>query len=345
MPDKKHGLGRGISSLLGSDFNLDEQVNTIINKTTGEKPVIEKNKEAKTAVSKKEESAARTANVRGAGATVSDAVDSDRIEAIYVPISSVSPNPNQPRKAFKPEAITELAESIKSQGILQPLLVEEIVPGKYSIIAGERRFRAAKEAHLDKLPVIIKKLSELDRIQMSLIENIQRENLNPIEEATAYQYLIKRSGMTQEEVAEKVGKSRSAIANSIRLLSLNDSLKDDIIAGNLSAGHARAILSLTNPSDQQLLREKIIDGDLSVREAEKLAEEYNKGHKFVPKKGAKDSDPEISEVVEKFVSAVGARCDIKGTLSKGKITIRFRSQQDLERIYGLISGGGELFTE
>ena len=239
----------------------------------------------------------------------------------------------------------DLALSIKSQGVIQPLVVEEIGPGKYSIIAGERRFRAAKQAGLDKLPVIIRKPSELDRIQMSLIENLQRENLNPIEEATAYQYLIQRSGMTQEDVAEKVGKSRSAVANSIRLLSLNDSIKDDLIAGNISAGHARAILSLVNPSDQMLLRDRIIQSDLSVRESEKLADEYNKGHKFIQKKKRKDDDPEISEVVEKFVTAFGARCAIKGSLSKGQLTIRFRSQQDLERIYELISGGEELFRE
>ena len=335
--DKKHGLGRGISSLFGGDFTLDEQVDNIINKTTGveRKP---KTAETKAPAVKKEAD-----NEIKISEPVKD--NPDRIEAVYVPITSVSPNPNQPRKSFDPESISELAESIKSQGIIQPLLVEEIVPGKYSIIAGERRFRAANEAGLKKVPVIIKKLSDLERIQMSLIENIQRENLNPIEEATAYQYLMKRSGMTQEEVSEKVGKSRSAIANSIRLLSLNDSIKDDIISGNLTAGHARALLSLVNPSDQILLRDKIINEDLSVREAERLAEEYNKGHKFIQKKGSKDEDPEISEVVEKFVSAFGARCDIKGTLSKGKLTIKFRSQQDLERIYGLISGGEELFTE
>ena len=335
--DKKHGLGRGISSLFGGDFTLDEHVDNIINKTTG---VEKKPKTAETkapAVKKEADSEVKISE------PVKD--NPDRIEAVYVPITSVSPNPNQPRKSFDPESISELAESIKSQGIIQPLLVEEIVPGKYSIIAGERRFRAANEAGLKKIPVIIKKLSDLERIQMSLIENIQRENLNPIEEATAYQYLMKRSGMTQEEVSEKVGKSRSAIANSIRLLSLNDSIKDDIISGNLTAGHARALLSLVNPSDQILLRDKIINEDLSVREAERLAEEYNKGHKFIQKKGSKDEDPEISEVVEKFVSAFGARCDIKGTLSKGKLTIKFRSQQDLERIYGLISGGEELFTE
>ena len=151
--------------------------------------------------------------------------------------------------------------------------------------------------------------------------------------------------MTQEELAEKVGKSRSAVANSIRLLSLSDSLKDDIISGTITAGHARAILSLVNPSDQSLLREKIVNEDLSVREAEKLAEEYNKGHKFVPKKKEKEDNPEISEVVEKFVSIIGARCDIKGTLDKGRLTIKFRSQHDLERIYELLSGGEELFTE
>ena len=337
--DKKHGLGRGISSLFGGDFSLDEQVENIINKTTGaESKATETPSEPKSAVKKKTSSEIKIPN-----AVEEDT--SNRIQAINVPLSSVSPNPNQPRKSFNPEAISELAESIKSQGIIQPLIVEEIVPGKYSIIAGERRFRAAKEAGIKEVPVIVRKLSELERIQMSLIENIQRENLNPIEEATAYQYLMQRSGMTQEEVSEKVGKSRSTIANSVRLLSLNDSIKDDIISGNLTAGHARALLSLVNPSDQILLRDKIINEDLSVREAERLAEEYNKGHKFIQKKGSKDEDPEISEVVEKFVSAFGARCDIKGTLSKGKLTIKFRSQQDLERIYGLISGGEELFTE
>ena len=267
----------------------------------------------------------------------------DLIRAIYVPVSSISPNPNQPRKTFDEEALNELAASIKEQGVIQPLIVEEIVPGHYSIVAGERRFRAAQIAKLDTVPVIIKSLTELQRIQMSLIENIQRENLNPIEEAYAYQYLIQRSNLTQEELAAKVGKSRSAIANSIRLLSLSDKLKDDVISGQISAGHARAILSLVNPADQQLLREKIVDGELSVREAERLADEYNKGHKVEPKKKGKEEDPEVSEVVERFVSATGSRCEIKGTLDRGKLLIKFRSQQDLERIYSLLSGGSQLF--
>ncbi len=327
MSSDKKRLGRGISSLLGSDFDFDDHVEEIISKTAAEKPAETKPEKRKVSIPEPERE------------------DTGALKVLEVSIDSVSPNPNQPRKAFSPESISELAESIKAQGIIQPLIVEEIVSGKYSIIAGERRFRAAKEAGLKTIPVIVRSVPEIERIQMSLIENIQRENLNPIEEAAAYQYLIQRSRMTQEEVAQKVGRSRSAVANSIRLLSLSDTIKDDIISGTLTAGHARAILSLINPSDQMLLRDKIVNEDLSVRDAEHLAEEYNKGHKFVPKKKTKDEDPEISEVVEKFVSAVGARCDIKGTLSKGRLTIRFRSQQDLERIYGMLSGGAELFTE
>ena len=324
--DKKHGLGKGIGSLLGS-FDYDSQVENIINKTTA---------------SEKPESAS---SVSSSKVVVEKADKTDSISAIYVPLSNISANPNQPRKSFDEESLKELSVSIKEQGIIQPIIVEEIVPGRYSIIAGERRFRAAKMAGINKVPVIIKSLNEMQRIQMSLIENIQRENLNPIEEASAYQYLMKRSDMTQEQVAEKVGKSRSAIANSVRLLSLSDAIKDDLISGQISAGHARAILSLVNPSDQKLLRDKIIERDLSVREAEKLADEYNKGHKIVPKKKDKDDDPEITEIEERFVSAIGNRCEIKGNLSKGKLLIRYRSQQDLERIYSLLSDGGELFTE
>ena len=324
--DKKHGLGKGIGSLLGS-FDYDSQVESIINKTTA---------------SEKTESASAVST----SLPIAEKKDkSDSISAIYVPLSSISANPNQPRKSFDEESLKELSISIKEQGIIQPIIVEEIVPGRYSIIAGERRFRAAKMAGINKVPVIIKSLNEMQRIQMSLIENIQRENLNPIEEASAYQYLMQRSDMTQEQVAEKVGKSRSAIANSVRLLSLSDAIKDDLISGQISAGHARAILSLVNPSDQKLLRDKIIERDLSVREAEKLADEYNKGHKIVPKKKDKDDDPEITEIEERFVSAIGNRCEIKGNLSKGKLLIRYRSQQDLERIYSLLSDGRELFTE
>ena len=348
MPDKKHGLGKGMGALFGNFYDDGEEA--LVEKiVTKEAEANHQVADVKQEEGRKKRSDAKKTAVSGteggknSSEGVSPAEGSNAIRAVYVPIKNVSPNPNQPRKTFDEEALNELAASIKEQGIIQPLIVEEIVPGRYSIVAGERRFRAAELAGLDTIPVIVKTLTEIQRIQMSLIENVQREALNPIEEAYAYQYLIQRSGMTQEEVATKVGKSRSAIANSIRLLGLSDKLKDDVISGQITAGHARAILSLVNPADQQLLREKIIDNDLSVREAERLAEEYNKGHKIEPKRKAKEEDPGVSEVVERFVSATGSRCEIKGTLDRGKLLIKYRTQQDLERIYSLLSGGNALF--
>lgn len=305
--EKKRGLGKGISSLM-SGFDFDTQTDDIITKTIKDER-------------------------------------KDKMTVVQLDIGHVRPNPNQPRKFFDEEALEGLAESIKSQGIIQPLTVEEIAPCEFSIIAGERRYRAAKIAGLDKVPAIVVSLSEVQRIQMSLIENIQRENLNAIEEASAYQYLIDHSGFTQEMVAQKVGKSRSAIANSLRLLSLSDKMKDDIVSGAMSAGHARAILSLINPADRELLRDKIVHEGLSVRDAEILAESYNKGHKLIQRKKSTEKDTDVVNIEEKFVSAVGARVEIKGSLDKGKLQIKFKSQKDLERLYALLSGGGVLFDE
>ena len=305
--EKKRGLGKGISSLM-SGFDFDSQTDDIITKTIKEER-------------------------------------KDKMTVVQLDIGHVRPNPNQPRKYFDEEALSGLAESIKSQGIIQPLTVEEIAPGEFSIIAGERRYRAAKIAGLEKIHAIVVNINEIQRIQMSLIENIQRENLNAIEEATAYQYLIDHSGFTQEMVSQKVGKSRSAIANSLRLLSLSDKMKDDIVSGAMSAGHARAILSLVNPADRDLLRDKIVHEGLSVRDAEILADSYNKGHKLIQRKKSAGKDSEIVNIEEKFVSAIGARVEIKGSLDKGKLQIKFKNQKDLERLYALLSGGGVLFDE
>ena len=305
--EKKRGLGKGISSLM-SGFDFDSQTDDIITKTIKDER-------------------------------------KDKMTVVQLDIGHVRPNPNQPRKYFDEEALSGLAESIKSQGIIQPLTVEEIAPGEFSIIAGERRYRAAKIAGLEKIPAIVVNINEIQRIQMSLIENIQRENLNAIEEATAYQYLIDHSGFTQEMVSQKVGKSRSAIANSLRLLSLSDKMKDDIVSGAMSAGHARAILSLVNPADRDLLRDKIVHEGLSVRDAEILADSYNKGHKLIQRKKSAGKDSEIVNIEEKFVSAIGARVEIKGSLDKGKLQIKLKNQKDLERLYALLSGGGVLFDE
>lgn len=321
MPgDKKHGLGKGMGSLL-SGFDYDAQIENVVLK----------------------EDEREEASVIPPSFDTEKKDDGEKV--LYIPLSSITPNPNQPRKSFDEDALNELAESIRSQGVIQPIIIEEYAPSKYSIIAGERRFRAAQIAGLKSIPSIIKSFGEIQRMEVSLIENVQRENLNPIEEAFAYQYLIQKSGYTQEEVANKVGKSRSAVTNSIRLLNLPDIVKDDLISGMMTSGHARAILSLVNPADQILLRNKIIEGDLSVREAEALADEYNKGRKIVQKKKEKGKDPDILFAEEKFINAIGAKVEIKGTLNRGRLMVRFRTQKELERIYSYLSNGEDLFDE
>ena len=306
--DKKRGLGKGIGSLM-SGFDFDTQTEDILTKTLKEE------------------------------------THTNKLTVVEIDISRIRTNPNQPRKYFDEEALNELAESIKTQGIIQPLTVEEIAPGEFSIIAGERRYRAAKIAGLEKVPAIVMSLTDVQRIQVSLIENIQRENLNAIEEAQAYQYLIDKTGFTQEEVAGRVGKSRSTITNSLRLLSLSDQMKDDIVSGAMTAGHAKAILSLVNPSDRQLLRDKIIREGLSVRDAEEMATSFNKGQKVKTKKKNEKEDEEIKKTEEKFTSALGSKCEIKGSLDKGKLIIKFRSSSDLEKLYALISKGEMLFDD
>ncbi len=306
--DKKRGLGKGIGSLM-SGFDFDSQTEDVLSKTIKEE-------------------------TKNRGLTVVD-----------IELSHIRTNSNQPRKFFDEDSLKELSESIKSQGIIQPLTVEEIAPGEFSIVAGERRYRAAKMAGLDRVPCIVMTLNEVQRIQVSLIENIQRENLNAIEEAQAFQYLIDKTGFTQETVAERVGKSRSAVANSLRLLSLSDQIKDDIVSGAMTAGHARALLSLVNPADRQLLRDKIVHEDLSVRDAEALAASYNKGQKVKSQKKKDKKDDETLKVEEKFTSALSSRCEIKGNLNKGKLIIKFRSTTELESIYAKLSNNDILFNE
>ncbi len=306
--DKKRGLGKGIGSLM-SGFDFDSQTEDVLSKTIKEE-------------------------TKNRGLTVVD-----------IELSHIRTNSNQPRKFFDEDSLKELSESIKSQGIIQPLTVEEIAPGEFSIVAGERRYRAAKMAGLERVPCIVMSLNEVQRIQVSLIENIQRENLNAIEEAQAFQYLIDKTGFTQETVAERVGKSRSAVANSLRLLSLSDQIKDDIVSGAMTAGHARALLSLVNPADRQLLRDKIVHEDLSVRDAEALAASYNKGQKVKSQKKKDKKDEETLKVEEKFTSALSSRCEIKGNLNKGKLIIKFRSTTDLESIYAKLSNNDILFNE
>lgn len=275
-------------------------------------------------------------------------------KVVDIDVNLIKPNPNQPRKNFDPDALMELRDSILSQGIIQPILVEDIADNAYVIVSGERRYRAAKLAGLKTVPCIVRNFTDLQRMEVSLIENIQRENLNPVEEARAYSYLLTQSGIKQEDLAKKVGKSRPSIANSLRILNLPEKMLDALEMGQYTAGHARAILSVQNPADQEILFNKILDNELSVRQAETLAAELNTGKRAVnvsktgTDKKTKVKAQEILDIEEKFLSATGCKVEIKGkykngAIRKGKILIPFKSEEELERIYQILAPGDELY--
>ncbi len=266
-----------------------------------------------------------------------------------IPIENIKPNPNQPRKKFDSNALNELKESIENQGVIIPLIVEEIAKNSYIIIAGERRYRASKLAKLDKLPCIVRTFSDVQRMEVALIENIQRENLNPVEEARAYSYLITNQGIKQEELGKKVGKSRSTITNSLRLLNLPADMLDALEEGKYTSGHARALLSVDNPADREILYSKILKEGLSVRQSENIAMQLNNGSRAsnlpVKKISGKVKSEDILEIEDKFLKVTGCKVELKGKINKGKIVIPFTNTRELERIYQIISKGDILFED
>lgn len=265
----------------------------------------------------------------------------EKEEMLLLPINKIRPNPTQPRKQFDQDTLIELAESIKNQGILQPLLVEKISDGDYAIVAGERRYRAALEAGIEKVPVIVKSFSTIQRMEVSLIENIQRENLNPIEEAKAYLFLLEKAEISQEELSNRVGKKRSTIANSIRLLQLEEDYQEALLQDEITPGHARALLAVINPADRHYLYLKIVEDGLSVRKAEDLAKDLNRGKRAsLEKRKEKASQRDIDIIVmeQRFLEAMQAKVKLKGTLTKGRIEIPYHSQDELERLYNLLVG-------
>lgn len=246
-------------------------------------------------------------------------------------INEVEPNKKQPRKFFNEEALKELSDSIKQHGIVQPLVVAK-QKDYYEIIAGERRWRAAKMAGLKEVPVVVKDYSPQEVMEIALIENIQREDLNPVEEAKAYQNLIKEYNLKQEEVADRVSKSRSAITNSLRLLKLEDQILDMLIEEEISSGHARTLLSLDDSGQQLMVAEKIVKDQLSVRDTEKLVKSINQPVKKVPKKELKN-DFVYRDMEEKLKQKIGTKVKInRKSENKGKIEIEYYSQDELEKI-------------
>lgn len=248
-----------------------------------------------------------------------------------VSLQELRPNPYQPRKQFDEQAMQELAESVKQHGIVQPLIVRESIHG-YEIIAGERRFRAAKLANLRTVPVIVRKCSDDQMMEIALIENLQREDLNPIEIAKAYRKLMDHFSLTQEELARRVGKSRPYVANFLRLLQLPAEIQVDVSRGTLSMGHARALLAVTKQDLQMKLAKKVVNEQLSVRDLEALIRNMQEGEKKKEKKKPKPVAPIIKQYEEWLQQLFETPVKIKQGRRKGKIEIEYYSEEELERI-------------
>ena len=257
--------------------------------------------------------------------------DSESIKMIKV--RDIEPNKNQPRKTFDKEKLEILSSSIATHGIVQPILVKPNINGTYMIVAGERRWRAAKLAKIKEVPCVIRQLDEPAVMEIALIENLQREDLNPIEEAEGYRRLMETCELTQEEVAEKVGRSRSAVANSLRLNNLSERVKQMVIDGKLSQGHARALLSITDDNEQFELAKFIIEKGLNVRQVEKLVSDTSENKKKPKTKQVTGMMKKyFSEVENDLGSRLGTKVKISEGANKGKIEIEYYSKDDLERI-------------
>ncbi|MGZ7444728.1 ParB/RepB/Spo0J family partition protein [Paenibacillus sp. TH7-28] len=260
--------------------------------------------------------------------------DDDKV--IEIPLNQLRANPYQPRKTFDEEAIRELAESIRQHGVIQPIIVRSVLKG-YEIIAGERRFRASQYCGNTTIPAVVRSFSDQQVMEIALIENLQRENLNAMEVAVAYQGLMDQFQLTQEELSLKVGKSRSHIANFLRLLTLPDEVKDYVSRGTLSMGHARALVGLKDPATIKQLAKQCIDHEWSVRDLEEAVQQLDRKKQEKPKNTNKKRDPYIEEVEENLRERYKTTVKIKSNKDKGKIEINYYSLQDLQRILDMLS--------
>ena len=296
----KRGLGKGLDSLIPTNVMMESEV---------------KHSTVSTASSPEEE----------------------KDGTLMVKLLKVEPNREQPRKNFDEDSLQELAESLKQFGMLQPILVQNR-GDYYEIIAGERRWRAAKIAGLKEVPVIVRELTDQEIVEISLIENIQREDLNPIEEAQAYKRLLTEFHLKQDEVAERVSKSRTAVTNSMRLLKLCDEVQKMVVDDMISTGHARALISIEDPEEQYLIAQKIFDEKLSVREVEKLVKDLHKPPK-PPKEENKTLQAIYQEISERLKQSLSTKVSVSAKQNgAGKIEIEFYNHEDLERLLERITG-------
>lgn len=299
--DKKKGLGRGLESLFA--FYENEQVEDIATKKK---------------------------------------INADAGNVNELEISKITPNPNQPRKHFDESALQELADSIKVHGVIQPLVVNKLDNGNYMIIAGERRWRASKIAGIKKIPAIVKNITDLKAFETALVENLQREGLNPMEEARSYKRLIDEFSLSQEEAAKKVGKSRSVVANALRLLNLDERVQSFVVENKLTNGHARTLLGISDNNKQFEIAEKIIDEELSVRETESLVKKISQGV-VIKKISEQEENKKFNTDNYKYIendlkSILGTKVKLTNKKNKGKIEIEYYSDEDLDRLIGLIKG-------
>lgn len=342
MAKKKFGLGGGgLDALLGGKKpGIDPVAVTSDDSSSIEAPAFEP-----------ETAPAPAASVSANNLNLPAGIEQDSSGRLWVDPELLVPNPDQPRIEFDPDELQELSDSIKEYGVIQPITIEEGKNGTFTIIAGERRTRASKMAGLKKVPVQLAEYSEQKRLEVALIENIQRADLNPIEEAKAYYKIMEMGGLKQDEVAVKVGKNRATVANSIRLLKLPENIQTALVDGTITSGHARAILMVKDTINMNVLFAKITSQGLTVRQAEEMAGELNNpgsssgkdsgsSKAKAPAPGAA-KDPDLIDVETKFIEKLGTKVQIKGDGKKGQLIIDYYNKDDLNRIYELIVGTEE----
>jgi len=269
---------------------------------------------------------------RGLGALLS-ATPTEGDTLVEVGVEEIEPNPNQPRKAFSSSALDELTASIKASGVIQPVIVRRQGAG-YQLVAGERRWRAARQAGLPRIPAIVREVTDAESLELALVENLLREDLNPMEEAEAFDKLLARFNWTQEELAQRIGKERSSIANALRLRHLPLPIQDDLRAGRLTMGHARALLALTTPGEQLKLRDEILAHDWSVRATEDTVRTAIAGRPRRPKQRRRSA--ELGALEERLQRALMTRVRVVGSERQGRIEVSYANAEELERLVGLL---------
>jgi ParB family transcriptional regulator, chromosome partitioning protein len=323
---QNYGLGRGLSSLIPQKRKISDETDTKI-KTTGEDEEINYFGAVKKASSPDFSSVASILAEKNEKKELGTTLNS----VVGIKISDIFPNPHQPRLKFDEEKLKELSESIRAHGVIQPIVVSKNEKS-YELIAGERRFQAAKIAGLATIPAIIREVTEQEKLELAIIENIQRQDLNPIEEAKSFQKLSMEFDLNQEEIAEKLGKSRSAVANKIRLLNLPVEIQKSLIEGRITEGHAKLLLAIPNPEKQRAFFDLILKNSLTVRQTESKVKEISvKTHKR-----NLAVDPETKQIEEDLSGVLGTKVKLAKSGSGGKIIVEFYSQEELNNILSKI---------